>query len=739
MRGRGGTRWTQDVWDLLVGSDPGLLRLRLGVRAALAVGLVVAAMNLVAPQVGIPTIVAILLGGMIAMNGSFAASSRTPRDAAVTLAYFPLAAAAGVLTACLVAGHRLAELVTFVLVMIVAVFVRRYGARGFQYGMIAWLAYFFTMFVGFRLGQFWDVIAVVGTAGACVALAAIVLAPDRPTAAYAAARRAFDVRVRGLADAARDALTGAVPPERTERLLHAKGFRVVEAALIVDGYLSATGGSEQQVRRAAAIRHGLLEVELAAEELAAAATDLALMSDLPASLRSELVAALGALDGFRLRAARGHVAELARRTSDLVEELPTPVLRRVRDALRALQQLIDGLDHSSGDVAARAWVPPDVREFTPAVPLFLGNLPSTSPTAIAAIAATGDGATWWSRRSLNTRLCLQVAVAGSIAVFAGDLLSGKRYYWAVLACFLVLTGTFTTGEIAAKGAYRVLGTVAGLIAATITVHLTGHHDSAIIAVILVCVFLGLYFFRISYAVMAFAITTVMGQLYNVLHEFSDSLLLLRLAETVLGATVGIAVALVVLPVRTADVRATAIDAFLRDLRGLVDDVRQRLETGVRTSNLFLDARRLDGQLHQLAQLVLPAGGQTLLGLAGRRASRRLVPFTEAAYCARALAAAVAERPPHPPELVELINAEGRKLSRGTFPLLEQLSSVHASDGIEPVTATLSQVCEQLRRLRREVDRTTREARQRFEGPDPLTDDTLIRAQAAVDPGPGGAL
>ena len=100
-------------------------------------------MHFVAPRVGTRTVVTILLGGMIAMNGSFSASSRPPRDAAVTLLFFPVAAACGVLPGTLVAGHRMAQLGIFVVVMVAAVFVRRYGPRGFQYGMITLGAYFY--------------------------------------------------------------------------------------------------------------------------------------------------------------------------------------------------------------------------------------------------------------------------------------------------------------------------------------------------------------------------------------------------------------------------------------------------------------------------------------------------------------------------------------------------------------------------------------------------------------------
>lgn len=689
-----------ELWDVLIGTDPGLLRLRLATRAALALGLVVGVMNLIAPRIGIPTVVAILLGGMIAMNGSFSASSRSPRDAAVTLLFFPAAAACGVLPGALVAGHRIAELSVFVLVMVAAVFVRRYGPRGFQYGMIAWLTYFFTMFVGFRIEQFWDVLAVIAAATGCVLISATLFTPDRHRAAYAAARRAFDVRVSALAEAVREAITGELRPDRAERVLHAKGFRVVEAALIVDGYLAALPQSDDSPV-GAQIRHALLDVELAAEGLATLAGRLVQQAALPADVRAGLAAALDEVRGWDLTAAGRRAGALARQFED-VEDLPEDLSRDLRGAGRALLRLVDGLKVLRDPAGPRELtVPAHVQSFTPAVSLFLGNLPATSPTAVAAIS---DGTTWWSRRSLNTRLCVQVALAGSIAVFAGDLLSGRRYYWAVLACFLALTGTFTTGEIAVKGANRVLGTFVGLFVATITVHFTGSNEAAIVGVVLGSLFIGLYFYRVSYAVMAFAITTVMGQLYNVLHEFSDQLLVLRLAETALGAVVGIAVALVVLPVRTADVRQTGVDAFLAALRSLLGDVQERLATGAKSADLFYDARRVDSQLHQLALLALPAGGQTLIGLGGRRASRRLVPFSEIAYFARALAVSVAR--------FSLQAGEGGclpELARRTGSILDQLDELSGAAGVEQVLASLGPLGEQIRALRRDVDAATKHA------------------------------
>jgi hypothetical protein len=175
----------------------------------------------------------------------------------------------------------------------------------------------------------------------------------------------------------------------------------------------------------------------------------------------------------------------------------------------------------------------------------------------------------------------------------------------------------------------------------------------------------------------------------------------------LGAVVAIAVALVVLPVRTADVRATGIDAFLDALRSLLGDVRERLATGAKSADLFYDARRLDGQLHQLAQLAMPAGGQTLVGLSGRRASRRLVPFTETAYFARALSVSVAR--------FSLQAGEGGclpELGRRTQEILDRLAGLQGSAGVGHVIASLGPIGDEIRDVRREVDAATKQLGQR---------------------------
>jgi uncharacterized membrane protein YccC len=208
--------------------------------------------------------------------------------------------------------------------------------------------------------------------------------------------------------------------------------------------------------------------------------------------------------------------------------------------------------------------------------------------------------------------------------------------------------------------------VLGLFAATVAVHLTGRHDAAVVAVMVACVVLGLYLFRVSYVFMAFAVTTVMGELYNVLHEFSSSLLVLRLEETALGSAIAVAVAVVVLPIRTADARAAAEQALLDDLADLLVDVRDRLRGEGPRSDLYLDSRHVDARLHQLALVTRPAAGAMLLGVNGRRSERDLSRWTAAAYRARALAEAVGRTGADPARAAD-VEALRAALVEGTPP------------------------------------------------------------------------
>ena len=218
----------------------------------------------------------------------------------------------------------------------------------------------------------------------------------------------------------------------------------------------------------------------------------------------------------------------------------------------------------------------EIDEFEPAVSLALGNLPG-SPAVARDVAARGSRWNPLVKRAMTTRQAVQVAVAGGLAILVGRELSTTRYYWAVIAAFIMFTGTGSRSESFVKGFNRVLGTLAGLFVSIWVAHLTIGHTWMILTAVIGSVFCGFYLMRLSYAYMIFFITIMVGQLYTVLHRFSDGIMVLRLEETVIGAAIGFAVAMVVVPVSTRDTVRSARDSLLTSLSELLRAVADRLE------------------------------------------------------------------------------------------------------------------------------------------------------------------
>src|SRR5699024_704833 len=176
------------------------------------------------------------------------------------------------------------------------------------------------------------------------------------------------------------------------------------------------------------------------------------------------------------------------------------------------------------------------------------------------------------RLDLTSRQAIQVALAGGLAILVGRALSPTRYYWAVIAAFVMFSGTATRSETFLKGLNRVIGTALGLTVAVGLAEITAGHTIAIVATIILSMFCGFYLLRVSYAYMIFFVTIMVAQLYTVLHEFTPGLLILRLEETAIGAGLGFAVALLLMPLSTRDTVRSARGEVLHAVSKLLTQV-----------------------------------------------------------------------------------------------------------------------------------------------------------------------
>jgi uncharacterized membrane protein YccC len=182
-------------------------------------------------------------------------------------------------------------------------------------------------------------------------------------------------------------------------------------------------------------------------------------------------------------------------------------------------------------------------------------------------------------------------------------------------------GANTAGEQLRKSGFRIVGTIVGVIAGSVLAHLAGDRVWLQILIVLVSLFLGLYLFRVNYTFMTIGITVMVSQLYVELGEFSNSLLLLRLEETAIGAGVAMATVLLVLPLHVGRVARVAARQQLTELADLIDRCLDRLADPASACGSDLElraaARRVDTAYQALVATVYPLRTPVLGRLAER--------------------------------------------------------------------------------------------------------------------------
>jgi uncharacterized membrane protein YccC len=643
--------WLAEAADRVVASDPGLARLRMalsataGMASALAVEFAYATITH-AGATG--SLIAMLLGAVVAMMGSMALTGTGAWRKARTAVFFPVALGLGMVAGVAVAGRTDLMLGIFVAVMFVAVFVRRFGVQFFFYGFMGWMGYFFASFLHATLSMLPSLLADVTLASAWVLLLSITVLRTNPTRTLRRTIRAFSARARAVTRACADLLEAAdAQPgqqERARRRLRASQAKLAEAALIVEGW-SAEPGATGAGLSASALRRALVDAQQILDRLAAASDAL-------------VVDSVDSTDGSDLATAAAGIADRLTRRDYPAANRAARAMAEAADTASAQDSLAGWWPARHFAVAALEFVvlaeqtnddtsaPDTDDDFEAVVGLAMGNLPG-SPAVAADVAARGTRWNPLARLGMVNRQAIQVAVAGALSILAGRELSETRYYWAVIAAFIIFTGTATRTETAIKGVNRVFGTLAGLFASIWVAELTAGRTSWVLFAIVASMFCGFYLIRVSYAYMIFFLTIMLGQLYSVLHEFSPGLLVLRLEETAIGAAVGFIVAVVVTPLSTRDTVRAARNNLLNGLAELLGAVADRIsEPTLPAPDIDALSRALDNHLRQLAIVARPLTRPLLWGNSPPRTRRRLALYAALTTHARALAVAARQPAPH---------------------------------------------------------------------------------------------
>jgi len=687
------TRALGTLRTLLVTADPGLARLRLASIAvasmALAVGVI--ALGRATVLAGQPVTI-VLFAGVLAMISNLAVNETSIRRQRITTALMVLPALAATVVGTLLSSHRLVADVVFVAVMVAAVYVRRFGPRGFALGMAAFMPFFFTQFLAATPAQLPALcVAVVVGLGSTLLLRGVVFAerPERTLRrlvdAFRARAHEMVLRVDDVLAATQEAADGGSTPGLAagaeheqvgetvlERLYRARR-RLNETALLVEDQLERTPaarvwpGLENDLLalRVVDTELGLERLGVSVRRLARTgapggedadqrATPLALTA-----LRTGLAhlgRALGRTVPHRrilaeLSDARGAVAGLVADTRRGHE--------RVQRAAFAVRRVADSVEYAQRDAPARPG-----EAMTDG--LVLPGLPRPATPEAVAREAAGDGIGMGrpdtdtdtdatsgqvdrrhDRRDddtgllLTTRQSVQVGVGTTLAIVGGELLSGQRWYWAVIAAFVVFANTSSRGDLLSRGWGRLVGTVGGVAAGMGLAAVTSGHTVLSLILLFACVFLALYLVRISPGMLAFWITAVLALVYGLIGQFSVATLVLRIEETVIGVVASVLAAFLVLPKGTREAFGEAVDEFVdvadEVLEGAVDTI-----LGTTSTPPLERAREMDTTLAAVRARARPllVGSPRRRGRSSHRRALRV--FVVVDHYARSLARIAAD-------------------------------------------------------------------------------------------------
>ncbi|MFJ7333304.1 FUSC family protein [Streptomyces sp. NPDC101110] len=682
--------------DRIAASDPGLLRLTAGLRTVGAIVLTLAVLSLLGADVHL-----LVAGAMAAMVATFAIREKQLGAQAVTLALgLPVALASvslgAVLNSRLVVGDAF-----FVVLIFCAVYGRRFGDRGTALGLIGFQIYFLSLFVGATVGTLPELCGAMVLAFCSSALMRFAVVPATPAGVLLRLRLAFRARLAQLVSAQAELLDA--PADEMDKALEAvrEGTaRLHETAMMIQGRLEEGTPDESAARL---VQRRVADAEIAAERLGlllltartaeradtltlhlpgAPAPSLAgprMPDEAGATLRRDL----RALHALVLKAGSGDtgtgLAHVRNRLLGYRDEENLP------PASAAVQDVFRGIGESARSVLGLRIAldgPQDESDDTPATARSREELDAED----AAIDGGGEGAAQEEQTGLRrptTRAAVQVAVGSSLAIVGGELLSTQRWYWAVLTCWIVFLNTASTGEILVKGYRRLLGTVFGVVAGIVLAGLVGKHTWTAFALVLVLIFAMFYSAPLSYTLMSFFVTAMLGLLYTLLHTYSLDVLLLRIGETALGAACGVVAAALVLPVQTDRRTNELLGTVLERLAEVTEAAVGQLSGGP-ADELLDRARDLDQALADLRAATQPLIHPVTPLRTRRNTARYVVALLETcAYHARTLAATAELLPTHPSIAADprLRGAAGRTV-RNIEAIAARVADEHAGAQVE---------------------------------------------------------
>lgn len=153
------------------------------------------------------------------------------------MALLPAPAALAITTAALLAPHPVAADAAFVTIVFAAVYIRRFGPRGRALGMVAFMSYFFTLYLRARISELPWMIGAVAVGTVCTYVMTALVLPDRPDSVLRDTIRALRARMAIVIDTTAEAVRTGRVDQRRRRRMRARTLRLNETALQVQSQI----------------------------------------------------------------------------------------------------------------------------------------------------------------------------------------------------------------------------------------------------------------------------------------------------------------------------------------------------------------------------------------------------------------------------------------------------------------------------------------------------------------------
>ncbi|MBX4909664.1 MULTISPECIES: FUSC family protein [Rhizobium] len=598
--------------DWLLANDPALSRLRMASRVTLTIVLVfLTLLAIKAFILPLPT-AAFGLGIVLSIEGGVAVRDRGNARQLVTRLFGCAASLAVVAIAAGLEDQRVLSDLVFLVIILLASAGRVFGPRGFAIGMFAFTSYFMGAYFQPLLAELPEV-----TIGPVVSVLVghvvrVVLLPDDWRRDLLRSLESVSGRINQiLFKLAALAASGDIGDADRQELRQLED-RLKEVVLMAETFIPrpSAGVFDGASDPAAELAIRLFDAHLAAES----AIVLSFQSPPPFALVHAVIEA--------------EAAELKRYEGMAEAIKDQPQGETVRALLwlgEARRQLVEAINKGrasgfSGIDAAKDTAQVQAIDFSLANPLL--------------------------------RSALQITLASAIAMGFGLLLSRERWFWAVLASFLVFTNTNSRGDTAMKALSRSLGTVFGIAMGLLLATLISGVPGVAIPVMAIGIFLAFYFLQVSYATMTFFVSIVLCLVYGMTGVLTLDLLKLRIGETMIGAAAGTAVAFVVFPARTRSALDTALARWFQALRELLGAIG----AGKSGFELIELSQKIDACYRDVTVAARPLGSSWSVVTRPGQIRQTLAIFLSCTYWARILARSY-EAPPADNDQKRLIAAD----------------------------------------------------------------------------------